>query len=122
MSFYDVLRRFSLLSGLEGKDLSRFSQLCNEAIEDMRGRLKVKEENLTDSQKLRLSYTAGALAFYKYCLYSAVSEPDSFSAGEVTVNMNDKRVDAAKKLFDEEYRSLSKILQDTGFYFGRVRA
>lgn len=122
MSFYDVLRRFSLLSGLEGKDLSRFSQLCNEAIEDMRGRLKVKEENLTDSQKLRLSYTAGALAFYKYCLYSAVSEPDSFSAGEVTVNMNDKRVDAAKKLFDEEYRALSKILQDTGFYFGRVRA
>lgn len=122
MSFYDVLRRFSLLSGLEGKDLSRFSQLCNEAIEDMRGRLKVKEESLTDSQKLRLSYTAGALAFYKYCLYSAVSEPDSFSAGEVTVNMNDKRVDAAKKLFDEEYRSLSKILQDTGFYFGRVRA
>ena len=122
MSFYDVLRRFSLLSGLEGKDLSRFSQLCNEAIEDMRGRLKVKEESLTDSQKLRLSYTAGALAFYKYCLYSAVSEPDSFSAGEVTVNMNDKRVDATKKLFDEEYRSLSKILQDTGFYFGRVRA
>lgn len=122
MSFYDVLRRFSLLSGLEGKDLSRFSQLCNEAIEDMRGRLKVKEESLTDSQKLRLSYTAGALAFYKYCLYSSVSEPESFSAGEVTVNMNDKKVDAAKKLFDEECRSLSKILEDTGFYFGRVRA
>lgn len=122
MSFYDVLRRFSLLSGLEGKDLSRFSQLCTEASEDIKSKLKVSESSLTEAQKLRLSYTAGALAFYKYCLYSAVTEPDSFSAGEVTVNMNDKRIDAARKLFEEEYRACSKLLCDSGFYFGRVRA
>lgn len=122
MSFYDVLRRFELLSGLEGKDLSRYSQLCKEASEDIKARLKVPENSLTDGEKLRLSYTAGALAFYKYCLYTAVTEPESFSAGEVRVDMSDKKAEAAKRLFEEEYRGLSRVLSDSGFYFGRIRA
>lgn len=122
MSFYDVLRRFELLSGLEGKDLSRYSELCKEASEDIKARLKVPESSLTDGEKLRLSYTAGALAFYKYCLYTAVTEPDSFSAGEVSINMNDKKADAAKRLFEEEYKALSRILSDSEFVFRRVRA
>lgn len=107
MSFYDVLRRFELLSGLEGKDLSRFSDLCKEAMYDIKAKLKVPEKSLTDGVKLRLSYTAGALAFYKYCLYISVTEPESFSAGEVKVTMSDKKVQAAKRLFEEEYRALS---------------
>ena len=122
MSFYNVLRRFELLSGLEGKDLSRYSELCKEAAEDIKARLKVSENTLTDGEKLRLAYTAGALAFYRYCLYISVAEPQSFSAGEVSVNMNDKKAEAAKRLFEEEYRGLSRVLSDSGFYFGRVKA
>lgn len=122
MSFYDVLRRFELLSGLEGKDLSRYSHLCKEAAEDIKAKLKVPEESLADGKCLRLAYTAGALAFYKYCLYISATEPESFSAGEVKVTMSDQRLKSAKRLFEEEYRALSDVLCDSGFYFGRVRA
>lgn len=122
MSFYDVLRRFELLSGLEGKDLSRYTELCKEASEEMTARLKVNEESLTSGERLRLSYAAGALAFYKYCLYTSVTEPDSFSAGEVSVSMGSKKVDAAKRLFEEECKGLCRVISDDGFYFGRVKA
>lgn len=122
MSFYDVLRRFGLLSGLEGKDLSRYSELCNEAAEDIKAKLKVPEKSLSDSNKLRLAYTAGALAFYKYCLIITATEPDSFSAGEVKVSVGDKKLLGAKRLFEEEYKALSDVLCDSDFYFGRVKA
>ena len=122
MSFYDVLRRFELLSSLEGKDLSRYQDLCREAAEDMRARLKVPEESLADSKRLRLSYAAGALAFYKYCLFLFLTEPESFSAAEVKVTVSDKKLCAAKKLFEEECKGLSDVLSDEGFYFGRVKA
>lgn len=122
MSFYDILRRFELLSSLQGKDLSRYQDLCKEAAEDIRARLKVPEESLSDSKRLRLSYAAGALAFYKYCLLLSATEPESFSAGEVKVTVSDKKLCAAKRLFEEECRALSDVLSDEGFYFGRVRA
>lgn len=122
MSFYDILRRFGLLSGLEGKDLSRYSELCKEAAEDIRAKLKVPEKSLPSGKKLRLSYAAGALAFYKYCLLITATEPESFSAGDVRVSISDKKLISAKRLFEEEYRALSDVLSDSGFYFGRVKA
>ncbi len=122
MSFYDVLRRFELLSSLQGKDLSRYQDLCREAIVDIRAKLKVPEVSLSEGKRLRLSYAAGALAFYKYCLLISATEPESFSAGEVKVTMSDKKLSAAKRLFDEECRALSDVLSDESFYFGRVRA
>lgn len=122
MSFNEVLKRFELLSSLEGKELSRYYELCRQSFQEIKSRLKVPESSLSDGEKLRLSYIAGALAFYRYCLYTSVTEPVGFSAGEVSVNMGDKRVEAAKRLFEEEYRGLSSALRDSGFYFGRVRA
>ncbi|MBR3987854.1 MAG: hypothetical protein IKK10_00940 [Clostridia bacterium] len=122
MSFYDVLRRFELLSSLDGKDLSRYQELCKEALEDVRGRLKVPEESLSDGKRLRLAYAAGALAFYKYCLLISATEPESFSAGEVKVTISDKKLGVAKRLFEEECKGLSDVLCDEGFYFGRVKA
>lgn len=121
MSFYDVLRRFELLSGLEGKDLSRYTELCREASEEMTAKLKVAEDSLTSGEKLRLAYAAGALAFYKYCLYSSVAEPEKFTAGEVSISMSVTKVDAAKRLFEEECKGLGRVLSDSGFYFGRVK-
>lgn len=122
MSFYDVLRRFELLSSLNAKDLSRYQDLCKEALEDIRARLRVPEKSLTDAKKLRLSYAAGALAFYKYCLLLSVNEPESFTAAEVKVTMSSKKLEAAKRLFEEECKALSDVLADDGFYFGRVKA
>lgn len=122
MSFYDCLRRFELLSSLEGKDLSRYQDLCKEAVEDVRARLKVPENCLSESKKLRLSYAAGALAFYKYCLLLSATEPQSFSAGEVKVTVSEKQICAAKRLFEEECGALSDVLSDKDFYFGRIKA
>lgn len=121
MSFYDVLRRFKLLSSLQDKDLSRYQDLCKEAIEDVMARLKVPVESLSDGKRLRLSYAAGALAFYKYCLLISATEPDSFSAGEVKVTISENKLMASKRLFEEECRALSDVLSDEGFYFGRVK-
>ncbi|MBQ7385767.1 MAG: hypothetical protein IJW04_04575 [Ruminococcus sp.] len=122
MSFYDVLRRFKLLSSLQDKDLSRYQDLCKEAMVDIRAKLKVPETSLSEGKRLRLSYAAGALAFYKYCLLLLATEPESFSAGEVKVTMSDKKLSAAKRLFEEECRALSDVLSDEGFYFRRVKA
>ena len=122
MSFYDVLRRFQLLSGLEGEDLSRWSELCREASDEVRAMLKVSEKSLTEAQTLRLAYTAGALAFYKYSLFTSATSPQSFDAGEVRVTMGDSAVTGAKALFEQECRALSAVLSDTSFYFGRVKA
>lgn len=122
MSFYQVLKRFELLSGLQGDELSRYSQLCRQAAEEIRERLTVSESTLSDGEKLRLSYTAAALAYYKYCLYTSASQPVSFSAGEVSVNMGSQRLESAKKIFDEEYAGLCRVLKPRDFYFGRFSA
>lgn len=121
MSFNDVLRRFKLLSGLEGEKLSRYSFLCSDSITEMNSKLRFPEESLTDAQKLRLSYTAGALAFYKYCLYASVSEPESFEAGEVRVTNKKDKSAIARRLFDEECKGISEILKDSDFYFKGVK-
>ncbi|MBQ2688123.1 MAG: hypothetical protein IJF52_05805 [Clostridia bacterium] len=122
MSFYDCLRRFKLLSELDGEDLSRYGELCKEAIEDIRAKLKVTENTLSEDRRLRLSYAAAALAFYKYCLYTSVCEAESFQAGEVKFTANDKKLEAAKRLFEAECAALSDVLKDSSFYFGRVKA
>lgn len=122
MSFYQVLKRFELLSGLQGDELSRYSELCRQAAEEIRAGLKVSESTLLDGEKLRLSYTAAALAYYKYCLYTSASQPVSFSAGEVSVNMGSQRLESAKKIFDEEYVGLCRVLKPRDFYFGRFSA
>lgn len=122
MSFYDVLRRFRLLSGLEGEELSRYSDLCKDALNEVKLKLKVAENALDDGKKLRLAYTAGALAFYRYCLYTSVTEPESFEAGEVRVTRSHDKTEAARRIYEEEYRGLSDVLADSGFSFKGVRA
>ena len=122
MSFNDVLRRFKILSGLEGEKLSRYSFLCSDSITEMNSKLRFPEENLSDAQKLRLSYAAGALAFYRYCLYTSVSEPESFEAGEVRVTNRKNKAESAGRLFEEECKGISEILKDSSFYFKGVKA
>ncbi len=122
MSFNDVLRRFKILSGLEGEKLSRFSFLCSDSITEINSKLRVSVDSLSDAQRLRLSYAAGALAFYRYCLYTSVSEPESFEAGEVRVTNNKDKAASARRLFEEECKGISEILMDSGFYFKGVKA
>lgn len=121
MSFYYVLKRFELLSGLEGDELSKWTSVCREAMEQVRDMVCISETELTDSHKLRLAYAAGALAFYKYCSFTSLNEPESFQAGEVRVKANPLRIQRAKALFEEELRGLSGVVRDSGFYFGRVK-
>ena len=122
MSFNDVLRRFKILSGLEGEKLSRYSFLCSDAITEMNSKLRFSEENLSDAQRLRLSYAAGALAYYRFCLYTHVSEPESFEAGEVRVTNRKDKAESARRLFEEECKGISEILRDSSFYFKGVKA
>ncbi len=122
MSLYDTIRRFKLLSGLEDAELSRYSDLCKEAFDEIKSSLKVNAESLDSGKLLRLSYTAGALAFYKYCLYTSINEPASFDAGEVRVTKSNNKAEVARTLFENEYRGVSDLLKDRGFYFGRIKA
>lgn len=122
MNFCDCLRRFKLLSGLEGEELSRFSEFCHDASAELKVSLAVPEQSLTDAQNLRLSYAAGALAYYKYCLYLLSTEPETFEAGEVKVINKNKKADGARKLFEAECRGLRGVLRDREFYFGRVKS
>ena len=40
MSLYDTIRRFKLLSGLEDAELSRYSDLCKEAFDEIKALFK----------------------------------------------------------------------------------
>ena len=112
MRLSDVIQRFTLLSGLEPEEVSKWTVLCVDAMNEISPFVissKVKDEK----NSLRLSKAAGVYAYYKYCMYTYSSRVDSFSAGMISVTAKDDDMENARKLWEEEKVMCSDLFSDT---------
>lgn len=119
MRLNEVINRFALVSGLEPCEVSKWTPLCIDAMNEIKSMAK-KDAEKSAENSLRLSNLAGVLAYYKYSMY-AVGDVKSFTAGSVSVTAADDIIERAEKLWKTERRSLSDLLTPEGFYFGRMR-
>lgn len=120
MRLNEVINRFSLVSGLEPDEVSKWIPVCIDAMNELKGKLLPdvldKEENV-----LRLSACAGVLAYYKYCLYQQGRDVKSFTAGSVSIAMSEFDPQKARKLWELERASVADLLvSPEDFCFKRV--
>jgi len=117
----EVIERFSLISGLEGEELSRYVPLCVDAVSRIKCRA-CGAEKLGLGDVRRLENCAAALAFYKYALYSQEGTIESFEAGAVKVSLGKGLLERARMILDEELRGAQDIVSlEDDFAFKGVR-
>ena len=116
-----VIDRFSLISGVEGEELSKWIPVCIDAMEEVKA--MARGDALEDEALARkLSNFSGVLAYYKYTLYAG-ENIKSITAGTVSItNFQEARV-RARELFEREKEELKSILElPKDFCFQRVTA
>lgn len=119
MRLNDVINRFTLVSGLEGTEVSKWTVLCVDAMQELLGQLLPGAED-SEAKGIRLSNAAGVLAYYKYCLYSN-GGVKSFAAGSVSVTVSDDTVERARLMWEKERAAVSDLLVSSdGFCFRRA--
>ncbi len=109
MRLNEVINRFSLVSGLEPSEVTRWTPLCIDAVNELRGKL-VPDALNSEENIHRLSACAGVLAYYKYCLYRESDSVKSFTAGSVSVTHSDFDGEKARKLWEFEKSSVADLL------------
>lgn len=80
---------------------------------------KVKKENLTDYDISRLDFLCAVYACRLY-LAAIPSEPTSFTAGDFKVISSAAKAEKIEKLWKENSRKCSDILESQNFLFGAV--
>lgn len=120
MSLKNVTDRFLMLSGLEEKDLHRWTPLCHDSLEYIESRLT--DRNVSKENVCRISSAAAALAYYSYCLTQSVSsEFKRFKAGDIEIEQDyTQYTEAAKALWQSEKEKISDLLKTDGFCFRRI--
>ena len=115
-----VTERFLLISGAAESD-ERILALCQLSALRIQ-QMTVESEAQTPDD--RLINAAACDAFYHWTLINRATDPDSlksFRAGDITVEGDAQAVcEAALKLRNEAFDSLSGLLCDNSFYFGEV--
>ena len=120
MRLNEVINRFSLVSGLEPSEVTKWTPVCVDAMNEIKR--KVLPGVLEDEGNvLRLSACAGVLAYYRYCMYKNGDRTKQFTAGAVSVTMENSDTEKAQKLWEFERRSVEDLLTSTeDFCFRRV--
>ena len=120
MRLNEVINRFSLVSGLEPSEVTKWTPVCVDAMNEIKR--KVLPGVLEDEGNvLRLSACAGVLAYYRYCMYKTGDKTKQFTAGAVSVTMENSDTEKAQKLWEFERRSVEDLLTSTeDFCFRRV--
>lgn len=114
----NVLHRFSVISGLNGEDISKWSFLCNESLNYVINHT-VKEQ-LSEYDESRLCSLAASLAFYKLALYD-LDCVSSFIAGDVHISKENIQ-NQAERLMQSEMNSCGDITDFGDFCFMGVKA
>ena len=120
MRLSDVIQRFTLVSGLEPEEVSHWTVLCVDAMNEIREQAGAIESR-NEQEVLRLSNAAGVYAYYKYCLYTYSSKIKTFSAGVISVTASVDELEHAAKMWEAEREACSDLLGGSGdFCFRRV--
>ncbi len=120
MDLYEIIKRFSIISGLSSDEIAPWTSLCEDACMEIRKNLR--ENVVEEDHSRRLNAAAAALAFYRYILYRCSGGGmEAFTAGEIRIK-TDSKVTAkmAYNIWMDAKRSVSDLLQDNEFMFERI--
>lgn len=110
----DVFRSISKAEEID----ERAAVFCHSAKETIERQLKVNCDIATNQG--RLSYAAGALAFYRYVLSEAANMSASFSAGDLKIASDKNSIEAAKNMYIQSYNAISDLLLERSFSFRSI--
>ena len=117
MSLKEIIERFTLVSGLEMKEVSRYLPI----IEDCRLFFESRVGELSEADMRRMEYACAVYAFYKISRAGRLDGLRSFKVGDVQMEIEDLGA-YAEKLWAEERESISDIFDvNSGFAFRGVR-
>ncbi len=119
VNFENVFERFKSYADLSENDAQKWEYLVYDSIGEVRCMLLPGCD--VEGNCHRLITAAAALAFYRYhCICAARRGADSFKAGDVTVNISDKGVEHAHRMYREAMQNISDIVGVDDFVFGRI--
>ncbi|WP_405340830.1 hypothetical protein [Ruminococcus sp.] len=117
MRFKEIIERFTLVSGFEMKDVSRFLPI----IEDCKALFESRCSELSVSDLRRAEHACAVYAFYRVSQMGRLDDLKSFKVGDVQMDM-EAIGQAAQKLWEAEQTDISDIIDFGGdFAFRSVR-
>ena len=117
MRLKEIIERFTLVSGFEMKDVSRFLPI----IADCKAFFEEQLRDPGEADLKRAEHACAAYAFYRISLMGRLDELCSFKVGDVQMNV-EAIGEAARKLWDAERESISDLIDlSGGFEFRSVR-
>ena len=118
MSLNEIIERFTLVSGYERKEISRFLPIiidCKEFFEE-----RIVGE-LTASQRRRVIHACAVYAYYRISRLGRDTGVSNFKAGDVQLVMDDDAGVNAETLWAEEKAAIADLVAiDDGFSFKAV--
>ena len=118
MSLKEIIDRFTLVSGLEMKDVSRFLPIIADCKAFFEERMS---EELSDADRRRMIHACAVYAFYRVSLMGKLDDLVSFKVGDVQMNVEQVGA-AAQKLWETERENIADLIDfGGGFAFRSVR-
>lgn len=117
MRLKEIIERFTLVSGLEMKDVSRFLPI----IDDSKAFFEARSGGLSESDLRRAEHACAVYAFYRVSQMGRLDDLRSFKVGDVQMNV-EAIGEAAEKLWKTERDNIADIVDIGGeFAFRSVR-
>ena len=117
MRLKEIIERFTLVSGFEMKDVSRYLPI----IEDCKTYFESLIRDPDESDLRRAEHACAVYAFYRISQLGRTDDLRSFKVGDVQMSV-EAIGEAAKKLWEAERESISDIVDIGGeFAFRSVR-
>lgn len=117
MRLKEIIERFTLVSGLEMKDVSRYLPI----ITDCKTFFEERSFDLSEGDQQRAEHACAVYAFYRISQLGRLDDLKSFRVGDVQMNV-EAIGEAAKKLWEAECENISDIVDISGsFAFRSVR-
>ena len=110
MRFKEIIERFTLVSGLELKDVSRFLPILGDCRAYFESLLP---EELSESDQRRAEHACAVYAFYRVSQMGRPDDLRSFKVGDVQMDV-DAIGEAAKKLWESERENVSDLIDISG--------
>ena len=112
MNISEVVKKFSVMSGLLGESVHPWINICEDSILEIRSRLR---ENVSEEDnKEKLNSAAAALSFYKYVLCAStkndIDPENQYISNPYTKNL-------ALSMWKEYQDGISSLLKDNNFVF-----
>ncbi|MBQ7595065.1 MAG: hypothetical protein IJU45_00195 [Clostridia bacterium] len=123
VSEFEVFGELENMTEIPEKDKDFCLDLCANCLEKTRRKVKLA----ADYSDPRVVSAAAAMALYVLVVRSSVSgtgEYSHFKAGDITISQSSTqkngRIACAKEMYLEAQRELAPLVEDSGFYVGKI--